>query len=115
MFDKKQGDVVNITSHHQTGGITAHTVNVGARPRMLNAAAQQQLTARVPKSVPVKVHAVLGDGEAYQLAQQIVAFLTDGGYTIVPGGIDQVVLAEPRPGVGIDAQPTLTTIHVGSR
>jgi len=70
-----------VTSHHQVGGITAHTVNIDTRVRRtLHPDMKAGLLRDLPKDRPVMVFAINGNGESMTFATQIHAFLKDNGY-----------------------------------
>jgi hypothetical protein len=101
-----------VTSHNQTGGITAGLVNIGPPQRKLGPRGQavwnQILT---DKTKTVTVVAVLGDGEAFSYATQIKKYLIAQGYSVK--GVDQAVYAVPISGQQFD--PKTWTIIIGSR
>lgn len=104
---------VFVTSHNQSGGITAHTVNVGSQARHLNPDIASQLTQLVAKGKPVNVVAVMGDQEAFQFASEIKACLESQGYSV--SGVDQVIYSEPVVGQFVDPKGDGYEIRIGSR
>jgi hypothetical protein len=90
-----------VTSHNQSGGITAGTVNIGPQPRHMNAQLEAGLRQNVPTSVLVRVVAVMGDGEAFAFAQEIHAWLKANGWPRVEG-VDQAVYSQPQFNQSID-------------
>lgn len=108
MFNKNQTKNISITSNNQSGGITAHTVNIGTTRRQLDAASAQQLLKALPKNKPVKVVAVMGDQEAFAYATQILAHLNANGY--LAEGVDQAVCSQPVVGQFIN--PTASGFEV---
>ena len=113
MFNKNQNQNVSITSNNQSGGVTAHTVNIGATPRQLNAASAQQLLQGLPRDKPVTVVAVMGDQEAFSFASQILNHLRANGYTV--SGVDQAVYSQPMRGQFINPTATGFEVVVGGR
>lgn len=95
------GNNIFISSNHQLGGITAHTVNFGPTARAMNAQMGAQLKQQVPTSAAVKVVAVLGDSEAFGFANQILTWMKVNGYTKVDG-VDQAVYSSPVSGQNIN-------------
>jgi hypothetical protein len=99
MNDKDKN--IFITSYNQMGGVTAQTVNFGPHAREMNDELGSQLKQHVPTSVTVRVVAVLGDGEAFGFANQILQWLKANGYTKVEG-VDQAVYSQPVMGQNIN-------------
>lgn len=89
----------SISSHNQSGGITAHTVNM-APPRRdidapMSAPLKDQIRREVPKDQPITVVAVMGDGEASEFALQLHGYLRAQGYTMAEDGISQGMYSPP--------------------
>ena len=104
---------VNITSHNQSGGITAHTVNVGLPPRRIDAAFVAQLRQYIPGPAEVDVTAVMGDGEAFDFASQIFEHLKSRPEITVTG-VDQTIVTPPVKGTAVQQQPNgKFVVHVG--
>ena len=95
------GNNIFITSNNQLGGITAHTVNFGPTARSMNPQLGAQVKQHVPTSAKVKIVAVLGDGEAFGFANQILAWMKANGYVNVDG-VDQAVYSAPVIGQNIN-------------
>lgn len=115
MNDKKLPGTVlyqNVTSNYQSGGITAHTVNVGPQPRVLVDDLTKPLLNQVPKSKPVNVTAVLGDGEAMSFATAITAFLRASGYNV--SGVNQSIFTTVVTGTVVTLEADKTEIVVGT-
>ena len=97
----KDKNGIFITSYHQSGGVTAHTVNFGPTARSMNDELGAQLRDRSPNSARVTVVAVLGDGEAFGFANQILSWLKSNGYERAEG-VDQAVYSQPTIGQSIN-------------
>ena len=82
-----------ITSHNQMGGITAHSVNFGPTARSMNENLGNQLKQQIPASASVRVVSVLGDGEAFGFANQVLTWMKGNGYSNVEG-VDQAVYTQ---------------------
>lgn len=95
------GKNIFVTSNNQMGGITAHTVNLGPTARQMNDGLGEQIKQNVPVAAKVTVVAVLGDGEAFGFANQVLAWMKSNGYTNV-NGIDQAVYSRPIRGQSIN-------------
>jgi len=94
-------DNIFVTSNNQLGGITAHTVNFGPTARAMSPQLGAQLKQQVPTDANVKIVAVLGDGEAFGFANQILAWMKGNGYASVDG-VDQAVYTAPVSGQNIN-------------
>ena len=92
----------SVTSHNQTGGITAHTVNFGPQPRRMDETLKAKILSDIPRSKPITVTALLGDGEACQFAEEIHAFLKNHGFPVAEGGISQGVFSGTVNGLTFD-------------
>lgn len=106
-------DKTSVTSHNQSGGITAHTVNIGALPRILDPVSAQQLTNALPARVAVEVVSVWGDQEAFQFATQVKNYLVGAGYTV--SGVHQAMFNQPVLGQVIENQANQNKVIIGAR
>jgi len=95
------GDTFNVNSYGQQGGITAGQVNIGKQPRTLTpqSGAEMLRMLRDLTFTRIDLVAVMGDGEAFSLADQIKNYLAAKGFTV--DGISQAVFAGPMYDVGI--------------
>lgn len=67
---------INVTSINQSGGITAHTVNIGQKPPALSDENKIEILKLLPnKRAKIFVSAINGDNRAVFLAGQILSFL----------------------------------------
>jgi hypothetical protein len=106
---------VNVTSYFQSGGITAHTVNIGAQPRHINEALKNNLENNLSnhKEKDIKIMSLMGDGEANVFAHEIREYLISKGYKV--NGFSQAVWPTPLKGQGIEFPSDGTVlIWVGS-
>jgi hypothetical protein len=91
--------VQSVTSQNQTGGFTAHTINVGHPPRTLAKPGAQNLKdcllTKAPKAGPWKVMATMGDTEAFALAGEIHQFMRENGFTMKEPEASQGVFRHP--------------------
>jgi hypothetical protein len=94
------GKNIFITSNNQMGGITAHTVNLGPTARQMNDSLGEPIKQNIPVAAKVTVVAVLGDGEAFGFANQVLAWMKSNGYTNV-NGVNQTVYSKPVTGQSI--------------
>lgn len=105
-----------VTSHNQSGGITAHTVNMTPPNRALNDALRAQLRQMVPKDRAVEVQAPLGDGEAIRHAHEVWDFLVGEGYNMRGGGVSYHVWMPPPTGQYIElGEQGVAKVIVGHR
>jgi len=111
--DKKS--IVNITSHNQSGGITAHTVNLGPQDRVLSDNAASQLDTELSKhpGKKISVTSVLGDPEAFKFATQIMVYLKEQGYDV--DGVNQAVYTAPVRGQHIRPTDDKVDIIIGAK
>lgn len=109
----------SVKSFNQSGGITAHTINLAPPPRNLDDAARSKFLQMIPRDLTVMVISTIGDAETYAYAKQIWDFLAQSGYKMSEGGQLQSFGVPPiQPGiVGIDitSRPGIAYISVGSR
>lgn len=93
-----QGDVFHVTSHNQSGGITAGQVFVGQQGRHVTDAVKSQLTQLIAEHEVEKVivTAGLGNAEAIQFAAEIKAYLLSIDMKV--DGIKQAVWSGPVVG-----------------
>lgn len=104
--------VFNVTSNNQSGGITAGVVNVGPKPRNIDAGLRKQLKQMLPDKIKrVTVTSVMGDGEAFSFATQIKNFLEQQGYEV--NGVNQSVFTAPV--IGQQFIPDTLTFIIGTR
>jgi hypothetical protein len=105
-----------VTSHNQSGGITAGTVNIGTPPaRQMTQQMEAQLRQLVPTSNKVTVTAVMGDGEAFAFAQEITSWLRANGWAQVEG-VNQAVFSQPVFNQSVDnSKPGEIGIIIGTR
>jgi hypothetical protein len=92
---------IYVTSNNQMGGITAGSVNFGTQARSMNTQLGEQLKANIPITSKVTVTAVLGDGEAFGFANQVLQWLKSNDYENVEG-VNQAVYTQPVIGSNID-------------
>jgi hypothetical protein len=106
---------INVTSHNQMGGVTAHTVNVGRPSRSLNDGLRAQIMRDLPRDKPITVIAVMGDSEACLLAEQIHAFLKSNGFPLKEeGGISQGVFMPMPKGLSVNVKDDGLEFVVGA-
>ena len=90
-----------VPSNNQYGGITAHTVNIAPTARFMNEHLGLQLNQYIPTDEKVSVTAVMGDGEAFGFANQILSWLRANGYAKVDG-VNQTIYSQPVMGQNIN-------------
>ena len=113
MADDKNNQIHNVTSYNQSGGVTAHTVNIGPQRRKMDDALRNQILTQLPRDKEISVTAVMGDGEALEFALEINAFLHANGFKVPSAtGISQAVFVGSVPPLQFD--PTQNSLVVGS-
>lgn len=110
--ETKSNQTFVVTSHQQSGGITAGVVNVGPQQRSLDSTRMTQLNKLLTdKSKEVTVTCVLGDSESYKYAIQIKEYLLGQGFSV--RGVNQAVFRSPKFGQMFD--PETVTITIGTK
>lgn len=111
--DKPADTSVSVTSYNQQGGITAQEVNIGQQPRSLTFENKNFLESlsEINPSKQITIECVLGDGEAFQFANEIKSYLESLGWNV--NGVDQAVYSIPV--IGQTIFPDATKIIIGSR
>jgi hypothetical protein len=85
--DKETTSNINVTSNYQSGGITAHTVNLNPTyQRKLGNNARKELLQNTPRNKEIVIWATMGSEEAYKLASEIFQFMKGAGYTLFGDG-----------------------------
>ena len=88
MVDKKENEFHIVTSHNQSGGVTAHTVNIDTKtPRSLGAELKASLLRDLPNDRPVQVWGMNGNSESMNFATEIYDALKASGYTMVSDSV----------------------------
>lgn len=82
MSKEEEKNNIFITSNYQSGGITAHTVNMGLPPRSMNDFHANELKKILPNGSNVHVLAIAGDLEAANFAEGILNWLKLNGYNV---------------------------------
>ena len=101
---ENMNDKISISSFNQSGGITAHTVNVGAPHRVVDADVKSQLNKLMVGRKEITVTAVMGDAEAFQFATGIFNYLKEQGAT-VEAGVNQAIFDKPVVGQIAEESP----------
>ena len=112
--DTIKTEIVNITSHNQSGGITANQVNIGSVPRNLDINNQSQLLSFLnSKDEMIDINSIMGDAESFKFANQINDFLKSQGFKKVHG-VNQSVFDKPVVGQFMDRDKSGVKILIGS-
>jgi hypothetical protein len=85
MTEKDKSQTINVTSNHQSGGITAGVVNVGPQRRHFTEKDAQHLTQAIPKGSDVTVTATMTSDEALAFAFEIYHWMKENGYPKIQG------------------------------
>ncbi|MEI6971019.1 MAG: hypothetical protein WCL44_05825 [bacterium] len=106
------GENISVTSHNQSGGITAGKIIVGRQPRKLDPQFKAQLERLLTHDTNqvILVDAQLGDQEAVQFAEEIKTYLESCGRKV--NGVREVV--GPQHLKGQMVTPDGKTITIGS-
>lgn len=117
MNDKDDKTQINVTSHNQTGGITAYNVNVGKPQRQIDDHWRSLLNKAIVEypGREIKIMTEMGDKEAYQLGEQIFSYLKSQGHQI-PGGVGRMMANVPlKTAVNINPSKPLIEIFIGTQ
>lgn len=111
--ENKDEKNIHVTSYDQSGGITANQVNIGNQPRTLTPELKTRLdqVLQINKNREIRITAVMGDGEAFQFADQIKEYLESEGWKV--SGVDQAVYNKPV--IGQTINPEATEIIIGTK
>jgi hypothetical protein len=96
----------NVSSTNQSGGITAHTVNVRKPRRIMSSLLQQSMLRDFPREKQIVVWSISGDEETHSLGQQIFNFLKQNGFQLFGNG--------PSPNVFLGAPPRGVLFRLGN-
>jgi hypothetical protein len=106
---------INITSHNQMGGVTAHTVQIGKVQRVLGDVLKNQILSQLPRDKPITVLGVMGDPESCILAESIHAFLKSNNFPLAEqDGISQAVFMPMAKGLIVKPLEDRIEFIVGS-
>lgn len=106
----------SVISHNQSGGITAHTVNLGPQQRHVDEHLKHELLSMVDKTREIRVTAWGADMEAQNFAREVWAFLKLNGYEMFSVQPEQIMAGVmPQPGISYNPNGAmnLPTILVG--
>ncbi len=102
----------SVTSHNQSGGITAHTINFGPQQRRMDDKLKSEILSLIPKTTSISVIALMGDAEAYEFATEIYTFLKDNGFSLKEREVSQGMLSKvPK---GFSYNPNDSTFIIGA-
>lgn len=95
--------VINVTSHNQSGGITAHTVNVQNVVARMGPNLKAQILREMPRDRPIQLEYIMGDKSGYRLAQEIFEFLQTNGFALA----SKFIIPQPQfqPIIGVQVIP----------
>ena len=100
--DKTEKPTINITSNYQSGGITAHTVNINPTyQRALGDIVRQKLLENIPKDKLAVVWFTSGNEESFRYASEIHQFMKEAGYNVFGNGPTLQIFLEPLYGLRV--------------
>jgi hypothetical protein len=103
-----------VNSISQSGGITAHTVNVNPKyQRALGDSIREKLLKNVPRDKLVVVWATHGDQESFRYANEIFQFLKASGFNLFGDAPQGNIFTQPLYGVTVTPQDDKTEIYIG--
>ena len=83
MAESPKSEIHFVTSYNQSGGITAHTVNMEKPGRHINDGLKQQLDSLLPKEKrPIVINSAISDRESYNFGAEIAAYLRGNGWSV---------------------------------
>jgi hypothetical protein len=104
----------SVTSHNQSGGITARTVNINPNfQRALSDSIREKLEKNVPREKLVVVWATHGDQESFRYANEIFQFLKTSGFNLFGDAPQGNIFTQPLYGVTVTPQDDKTEIYIG--
>jgi hypothetical protein len=86
----------NVSSTNQTGGITAHTVNVVKPRRVMGDEMKKTILAQCPRDKMIVVWSVAGDEESHFFAQEIFRFMQASGFKLFGDGPNETSSSNRR-------------------
>lgn len=100
----EQEKKIHIQSFNQSGGITAHTVNIGKPQRIVTQEILQEALRLIAdkKGQVISIICVFGDAEALIFANQLKTLLSESGHTI--SGVDQGAYSQPVTGMNYNSE-----------
>jgi hypothetical protein len=104
----------SVTSHNQSGGITARTVNINPKyQRVLGDPIRQKLLDNVPRSKLAVVWVSHGDQESFRYGNEIFQFLRGNGFKLFGDSPQQNIFLQPLYGVTVSPKEDQTEIFIG--
>jgi hypothetical protein len=105
---------VNITSHNQSGGITAHTVNIGYIRLSFSDEIATALSDNLPKDKPIEIMAI-GSEKDKQVAFQYGQFLEKNGFKIKGYGYSGMQIPPPDDQLSFEVHSDRTVLTIAPR
>lgn len=116
MSDASKGPAGNVyvTSHNQSGGITAQNVHINPKSqRVMGDVMKQELLREIPRNKRVVVWSSNGSQESHVLATEIFLFLKVNGFQVFGDGAYQQVWPIPLHGVQLREEGDNYNVEVG--
>jgi len=111
--EKPTGNVY-VTSHNQSGGITAQSVHVNAQmQRKMGETLKKGLLANVPRNKRVVVWSSMGSQESHVFATEIFRFLRRNGFEVFGDSAHQQIFLTPLHGIELREDGENFNINVG--
>ncbi len=101
----------SVTSHNQSGGITAHTVVVGPQRLAFDVAIATDLAQKIPKNVPIDLWSV-GSQTDHAIADRYGTYLLSQGFQIANRNLAGMVSPPPENKISIAVGGPRTTITI---
>lgn len=107
---------VYVTSHNQSGGITAQNVHVNTpTQRVMGDILKAGLLNAVPKNKLVIVWGTMGNHESYVLASEIFGFLKENNFQLYGNCAQQQMFITPLRGIRVYEKDEKFNVEVGLR
>jgi len=112
--EKNMPTTINITSNNQSGGITAHTVNIGHMRLTYQDEIAASLAAALPKEKPVRLTSI-GSQNDMAIAQQYLSSLQSNGFKVSHETHIGVMSPPPDGQIAFELHPSHTKLTIAPR
>jgi spore coat protein CotF len=102
-WNHKGSASISVINNGVNNGVMAG-VFIGSQPRQMNETAAASLKSQIPVSAKVTITSVMGDGEAFAFATEVMKWMKQNGYSKIDG-VNQAVYSQPVLGQSINKKP----------
>jgi hypothetical protein len=103
----------NVTSNYQTGGITAHTVNLGSPRQVMGPALKKQILDQMPRDKQIVIWSVAGNEETHTFATEIFNFMKENKFDLFGSGPAGNIFLTPPKGIVLVEEGDRRNLYVG--